>query len=101
LPRDLIKCLAPCAGADVLVTCITKPDPNSRFEGIAHIGSRGWLWTVSQVIQSIRSRTNTFYTLVDGKRANLEVVDTPRPYLRTRADGLLNDNPLQLPRCGG
>jgi hypothetical protein len=56
---------------------------------------------VSQVIQSIRSRTNTFYTLVDGKRANLEVVDTPRPYLRTRADGLLNDNPLQLPRCGG
>ncbi len=87
--------------ADVLVTCITKPDPNSRFEGITHVGGQGWQWPVSQVIESIRSRTNTFYTFVGGKRADLEVVDAPRPYLRTRADGVWNDNLLALSRCGG
>jgi hypothetical protein len=87
--------------ADAQVTCITKPDRNSRFEGITHIGGQGWRWPVSQVIESIRSGTNTFYTFSNGQRANIEVVDAPRPYLRTRADGLWNDNLLALPQCGG
>jgi hypothetical protein len=63
--------------ADVLVTCITKPDPNSRYEGISHIGGAGWRWPVSQVVESIRNRTNTFYTFVNGKRAEISVVDGP------------------------
>jgi hypothetical protein len=87
--------------ADALVSCITKPDPSSRHEGITHVGGPGWRWPVSQVIDSIRSRTNTFYTSVGGKRADIEVVDGPRPYLRTRADGLWNDNLLALPLCPG
>jgi hypothetical protein len=87
--------------ADVQVTCITKPDPNSRHEGITHLGGAGWRWTVAQVIDSIRAKTNTFYTRVDGKRADIGVVEGARPYLRTYADKVWNDNLLALPQCGG
>jgi hypothetical protein len=87
--------------ADVQVTCITKPDRNSRHEGITHIGGSGWRWPVSKVIESIRSGTNTFHTVANGRRANIEVVEGPRPYLRTKADGTWTDNLLALPQCSG
>lgn len=86
---------------DVQVTCITKSDRNNRHESISHIGGLAgpWKWTVSQVIQSIRTKTNTFYTLVNGNRAEIAIVDGAHPYLRTHADSAWNDNLLALPEC--
>jgi hypothetical protein len=88
--------------ADVQITCINKQPRSNPHEGITHLGGTGWKWTRQQVIDSIRSKVNpnTFFTQVNGKRANVGVVDGPNgPYVRTYADGMWNDNLLALPEC--
>jgi hypothetical protein len=86
--------------ADVQVTCINKQPRNSTHEGITHLGGNGWKWTRSDVIASIRNKTNTFFTQVNGKRADIGIVEGQNgPYLRTYADGQWNDNLLALPEC--
>ena len=86
--------------ADARVICITKPDRHSKHEGITHLGGQGWKWTRQAVIDSIEAKSNTFYTLVDGKRADVGVVNGPTgKFLRTYADGVWNDNLLALPEC--
>jgi hypothetical protein len=53
-----------------------------------------------QVIDSINSGANTFYTRVNGKRADIAVVNGPNgPFVRTHADGVWNDNLLALAEC--
>lgn len=90
---------------DAQVTCITKPHALSPHEHITHVGNPGmnWVWTAEKVIESIDSGTNTFYVLdpYTGKRANIGVVRSAgrRPYLRTYADGVWNDNLLSLTQC--
>ncbi len=87
--------------ADVRVTCITKPARESRNEAITHLGGAGWRWPRADVIASIEARTNTFYTLVNGNRGDIGVVNgATGKYLRTYADGQYNDNLLSLPECG-
>lgn len=86
--------------ADVQVTCINKTPRNDPHEGITHLGGSGWRWTRQEVITSIEQKTNTFYTLVGGKRADIGVVNGPNgKYVRTHADGQWNDNLLALPEC--
>lgn len=86
--------------ADVQVTCIKKTPRNNTHEGITHLGGSGWTWTKEDVIRSIRNKTNTFYTRVNGKRADVGVVDgSTGVYLRTHADGQWNDNLLALSEC--
>lgn len=86
--------------ADAQVTCINKQPRNNPYEGITHLGGSGWKWTRQQVIESINSKTNTFYTLVKGNRASIGVVNGPNgDYLRTYANGVWNDNLLALPEC--
>ena len=89
--------------ADVMVTCINKLPRNNPHEGITHLGGTGgggWRWSSEQVIDSINAKSNTFYTLVNGKRANIHVVKGPNgPYLQTYADQQLNNNLLALPEC--
>jgi hypothetical protein len=91
--------------ADVLVTCINKQPRNNPYDGITHLGGTGgggWRWTRQQVIESIKSKSNTFYTMVNGKRADIGVVSGPTgEYLRTYADGQWGDNLLSLPECSG
>lgn len=88
------------------VTCIRKPHPENRHEHITHIGSQEqkWLLTRELVIKEIDGKTSAFYTIdkSTGRRAYIEVVREPgkATYLRTRADGKLNDNLLELPTCG-
>jgi hypothetical protein len=85
---------------DVVVTCINKIPRDNTHEGITHLGGAGWRWTRAQVIVSIKAGTNSFYTLVGGKRADVGVVNGPRgEYLRTYADNQWNDNLLALPEC--
>lgn len=86
--------------ADVQVTCILKTGNN--HESITHLGGTGgggWRWTRQQVIESINGKTNTFYTLVRGVRANIGVVNASPPYVRTYADQTWTDNLLALPSC--
>ena len=91
--------------ADVRVTCITKPHPNSPHEHITHLGNpaASWKWAREQVIASIDAGTNTFFVIdpQTGKRADVVVVRPAggAPYLRTHADGYWNDNLLSLDQC--
>lgn len=88
--------------ADVQVTCINKPNRESPHDAITHLGGAGWRWTRQQVVDSIKNRTNTFFTLVGGKRANIGVVNGPHSeYVRTYADGVWTDNLLALNECSG
>lgn len=90
---------------DVQITCITKSLPNGGHEHITHVGNpaASWNWTVEQVIVSIDSKTNTFFVRdpVTGRRAEVGVVRPAgrRPYIRTYADGVWNDNLLSLTAC--
>lgn len=86
--------------ADVRVTCVTKT--GTTHETITHLGGTaggGWKWTKQKVVDSMNDRTNTFYTEVDGKRADLQVVRGDPDYVQTVADGRLTNNLLALPRC--
>ena len=86
--------------ADVQVTCINKLPRNNPHEGITNLGGPGWKWTRQQVINSINEKSNTFFTRVNGNRADIGVVHGPNgDYLRTYADGVWNDNLLALPEC--
>ncbi|MEK6225541.1 MAG: DUF3892 domain-containing protein [Chloroflexota bacterium] len=86
--------------ADVQVTCINKQPRTDPHHGITHLGGANWRWTRQQVIDSINNGTNTFYTLVGGRRANVGVWNGPGgPYVKTYADGAWNDNLLALPEC--
>jgi hypothetical protein len=91
--------------ADVQVTCITKPHPQSPHEHITHLGNPvvGWKWTREDVIVSIDARTNTFFVIDpnSGKRSDVGVVRIVGrdPYLRTHADGDWNNNLLSLNQC--
>jgi hypothetical protein len=91
--------------ADVQVTCITKPHPQSPHEHITALGnpSAGWKWSREDVIRSIDAGTNTFYVLdpYTGMRSDVGVVRTAgkAPYVRTRADGDWNNNLLSLNQC--
>jgi hypothetical protein len=91
--------------ADVQVTCITKPHPQSAHEHITHLGNpaAGWKWSRDQVIASIDAGTNTFFVIDPrtSKRSNVGVVRIAgkAPYLRTHADGDWNNNLLSLDQC--
>ena len=91
--------------ADVKVTCITKPHPQSPHEHITHLGNPtvGWKWTREEVIGSIDAGTNTFFVIDSntGKRSDVGVVRVGGrdPYLRTHADGDWNNNLLSLDQC--
>ncbi len=86
--------------ADIQVKCINKQPRNDTHEGITHLGGAGWRWTRTEVIQSIENGTNTFFTYVNGKRADVGVIQGPNgKYVRTYADGYYNDNLLALVEC--
>jgi len=87
---------------DVRVTCISRVPRGDPHEGITHLGSQNWRWTRQEVIDTINDRRNTFYVLAHGRRADVRVVDGPRgQYVRTYADGVWNDDLLDLPECVG
>lgn len=88
--------------ADVQVTCIRKPNPQSPHEHITHVGADGRIWSREQVIAWIGSQQHSFYTLdANGRRADIGVMYEAgkAPYLRTYADGEWNNNLLSLPQC--
>jgi len=86
--------------ADVQITCINKQPRNDPHEGITHLGNAAGKWTRQEVIDWIETKAHTFFTLVNGNRGSIGVVNGPNgKYLRTYADGKWNDNLLSLPEC--
>lgn len=87
--------------ADLQVTCINKPDRMNSHEHITHLGGIRWRLTRDEVIRRIEGRTDTFYTLVGSKRADVGVRREPGklPYVQTHADGYWNNNLLALTEC--
>jgi hypothetical protein len=91
--------------ADVQVTCITKPHPQSPHEHITHVGnpSAGWNWPREQVVVASRRRQTPSLcaTQKSGKRADIGVVRAAghAAFLRTHADGYWSDNLLALNQC--
>ena len=86
--------------ADVQIKCINKQPRSDPHHGITHVAGDGWKWTRDDVVRSIEARTNSFFTLIGGVRADVGVVSGPGgKYIRTYADGKWNDNLLALPEC--
>lgn len=86
------------------VRCINKPDPDSPYEEITHLGDGvNYWWTREEVIRRIESGVDTFFTLdpAGGVHIELSVVREPgrHPYLKTRQQGRLADQLLALPLC--
>lgn len=89
---------------DCLVDCVNKQPRDDPYEGITHVGGPGdgrrWRWPRADVVASIEAGTNTFYTQVGGRRAEVTVVNGAYgKYLRTHADGVWTDNLLALKEC--
>jgi hypothetical protein len=87
--------------ADLQVLCVNKPHRDSPHEHITHLGGQQWRLDRDDVIRRIDGRTDSFYTLVGGKRADVLVRREPgkHPYVQTAADGYWNNNLLALEEC--
>ena len=87
------------------ITCIIKRgDHYNPHERISHIGNQagGWVVTETSAIQRIETRTDSFYTLVGGKQAEIIVAcHQGRKYLKTESDGYAPNNLLALTDCAG
>lgn len=85
---------------DVQVTSVNRQPGSQAHDGITHLAGPSWRWTRQQVLDSIESGTNTFYTLDHGRRADVGVATgTNGPCLRARANGRWTDDLLALPEC--
>jgi hypothetical protein len=84
------------------VTCINKRgghfNPHERIE---YIGNQAnWKLSEADAIRRIKSRTDSFYTFVNGREAEVIVANhNGREYLKTTADGYSPDNLLSLAEC--
>jgi Protein of unknown function (DUF3892) len=84
------------------VSCITKRgnhlDPHERIERIGFQGI--WYIEESRAIRRIETGMDSFYTMVDGREADIIVAThNGRKYLKTIADGYSPNNLLSLPEC--
>lgn len=89
---------------DLQITCINKTDRYNPHERIRSLGgiNAGSRWKKDQpvVVREIESKTNSFYTRVNGVRANVIVAThEDNKYVKTENDGLHPNNLLSLPEC--
>jgi hypothetical protein len=91
---------------DFQITCINKQPRDNSYEGITHLGGPNngngmrWIEPRANIISYIQQGIHSFYTLVNGRRSNVGVINgTYGPYVRAYADGVWNDNLLALNEC--
>jgi len=89
---------------DLEITCINKTnrqDPHDRIHSVGGVSAGvGWKRSQPTVISEIESGENTFYTNVNGVRANVIVAaHNGHKYIKTENDGLHPNNLLSLPEC--
>ena len=93
--------------AEYQVTCINKPNRESRHEHITHIGNvaNEWRMERDKAVQIIDAKQHAFFTIdrTSGRKMYIGVVREAgkTPYLRTHADGKWNDNLLAQAECTG
>ena len=85
------------------VTCIAKRGGHyNPHERISYLGNQesAWMLTEDSVISRIEARTDSFFTFVNGRQAEVVVaVHQGRKYLKTDADGYAPNNLLSLQDC--
>lgn len=91
---------------DLRIDCINKTprfDPHDRIEFVGGANADGTRWKITQpkAIEYLETREHTFFTPVNGQRANVIVATTQRgnKYIKTTADGEQPNNLLSLPEC--
>jgi hypothetical protein len=90
---------------DLQISCINKTDrsnPHERIRSVGGVNSDGTRWKKDQpvVVREIENKTNSFYTRVNGVRANVIVATHEgNKYIKTENDGLHPNNLLSLPEC--
>ena len=88
---------------DFQVTCIVKRgghyNPHERIEALGNSVGQ-WMLSESEMINRIERGLESFYTMVNGRRAEIIVaVHQSRKYLKTDADGYAPNNLLNLADC--
>jgi hypothetical protein len=82
---------------DIQITRITKSDRDGAHEHITRLGDSDRMWPKWDVICWIEEGETTFYTMVDGKQADIRVRERKGlKYLQTWVDGSWNDDLLAL-----
>ncbi|MEX0785939.1 MAG: DUF3892 domain-containing protein [Dehalococcoidia bacterium] len=88
--------------ATLQVTCVLKDSSSDPCHRIQGVGGATWYYTVDEVIAHIEAGRARFYTLVNGRSADVIVAVNPRSgrkYIKTTADGYEPNNLLALPSC--
>ena len=88
------------------VQCINKSDRYNPWERITHIeganedGSR-WKLSQADAIEGTESDRWSFFVVKDGREVDVVVATSAHgnKYLKTRPDGDVPDNLLELPEC--
>ena len=89
---------------DLQITCtVLVTDGDSQRIGFLGVASEAGLkmMQLERMVAQIIAGTHSFYTMVGGNRANVQVIDSDPPYLRTDADTVEFNNLLELPNCLG
>jgi len=86
------------------ISCINKPDRNSRYEPIRYIGGLegGKRWRMSEegAIEAIEKNEYSFFVNRGGNEVKVIVATrNGRKYLKTEEDNETTDNLLKLPEC--
>ena len=85
------------------IKCINKNPREDRYHSITHLGGytdKRWKITKADAIGMIERREWSFYTMVNGHRAEVIVASRDgRKYLKTTADYETPDNLLSRPEC--
>lgn len=90
---------------EVQIYCINKTNrtsPHERIQNIGGLTANGGRWKISedQAIAEMKQGKWTFFTNVNGRRANVRIGrHLGREYLTTEPDGQQPNNLLSLPEC--
>lgn len=86
--------------ADLQVTCVV-PDSRDADQRIDAVGGVGFHHPIDDAIQNIENWVHSYWTRVDGRRAEIQVRQRSngRKYLKTDADSYEPNNLLALPLC--
>ena len=83
------------------ITCIVKRDRTNPHERIQEVGGAGFHFSQAQAVQMTKAQPGTFWTRGGGKVSEVIVQTSAAGHddLRTRSDGVVEDNLLHLPIC--
>ena len=83
------------------VKCVITERDVDGSDRIIQIGGNDWQEKLSDVLLKIGIKSSSYYTMIDGQRADILVVRPAigDPYLRTSKDGHHTNNLLRLRPC--